>query len=312
MGGTLRHASGPTGRKIRWVCIAVDRERLAKHRLSNFIQSLLLLGGLGALIGLLGWIVAGAVIALFATATVVALYWINPAVSPRWVVRLYRARPVTLWEAPRLMAILEELARRAELPHVPELYYLPSEVLNAFAVGNRYHAAIAVSDGLLQQLNMREVAAVLAHEISHIRHDDVRLMGFADLASRVTHALATLGAVLVLINVPLVILGVVTISWLAIFILIAAPAVSALLQLALSRTREYHADAGAAELTGDPGALASALAKMEHLQGGIFERIFRPRTRVADPSLLRSHPSTAERINRLLALSQRNALKVDL
>lgn len=289
----------------------MDRERLAKHRLSNFIQSLLLLGGLGALMGLLGWLVGGVLIALFAVATVVVLYWSNPAVSPRWVLRLYRARPLGVWEAPRLTAILEELARRAELPHVPELYYVPSEVMNAFAVGNRRAAAIAVSDGLLRQLSLRELAAVLAHEISHIRHDDVRLMGFADIASRMTHALATLGVVLVLVNVPLVILGVITISWTAILILIAAPALSALLQLALSRTREYHADAGAAELTGDPAALASALAKMERLQGGIFERIFWPQKREGEPSLLRSHPATAERITRLLALAQENALNAD-
>lgn len=281
----------------------MDRDRLAKHRLSNLIQSLLLLGGLGALMGVLGWIVGGAMTAVVAVTTVVMLYWLNPSVSPRWVLRLYRARPIHASEAPALMAIVQELARRAELPRVPELYYLPSDVMNAFAVGNRSGAAIALSDGLLRRLDWREVAAVMAHEISHIRHDDVRLMGFADIAGRMTHALATLGALLVVVNVPLVALGVVTVSWAAILVLVAAPAISALLQLALSRTREYHADAGAAELTADPAALASALAKMERIQGGVLERIFWSQGRIAEPSLLRSHPPTAERINRLLALS---------
>ena len=281
----------------------MDRDRLNKHRLANFIQSLLLLGGLGTLMGALGWIVGGGMIATVAVVTVMVLYWLNPAVSPRWVLRLYRARPIRSWEAPGLTAILGELARRAELPRTPELYYLPSDVMNAFAVGNRRGAAIALSDGLLRRLDLRELAAVIAHEISHIRHDDVRLMGFADIAGRMTHALATLGALLVLINVPLVALGAVTVSWMAIGVLIAAPAVSALLQLALSRTREYHADAGAAELTADPAALASALAKMERIQGGVFERLFWPQKRVTEPSLLRSHPPTAQRIERLLALS---------
>lgn len=297
MGGQLK------GRQL-----PVDRERLAEHRLTNLIQSFLLLGGLGALMGLLGWTIGGATVATVAVAAVVALYWLNPAVSPHWLLRLYRAQSIDQRRAPVLIAVLAELARRAELPRAPDLYYLPSDVMNAFAVGNRNAAAIALSDGLLRRLNMRELAAVMAHEISHIRHDDVRLMGFADVASRMTHTLALVGALLVLVNVPLIVLGAVTISWSAIVVLIAAPAVSALLQLALSRTREYHADAGAADLTGDPAALASALAKMERVQGGLFERVLWPqKRRPTEPSALRSHPPTSERINRLLTLTGRSA-----
>lgn len=285
----------------------MNRNRLVKHRVTNVLQSLLLLGGLGVLMGVLGWIVGGVITAGVAVLTVLVLYWLNPVVSPRWVLRLYRARSIPRWEAPALTAIVQELARRADLPRVPDLYYLPSDAMNAFAVGNRRGAAIALSGGLLRRLDVREVAAVIAHEISHIRHDDVRLMGFADIAGRMTHALAMLGVLLVLVNVPLVAMGAVTVSWAAIFVLVSAPVISALLQFALSRTREYHADAGAADLTSDPAALASALTKMERIQGRILERIFAPQGRVAEPSLLHSHPPTAQRINRLLALSTRRS-----
>ncbi len=153
-------------------------------------------------------------------------------------------------------------------------------MLNAFAVGTRKHAAIAVTDGLVRQLDMRELVGVVAHEISHVRNNDLWVMGLADMFSRTTSILSLIGQFLLFLNLPLILLSQVTVNWFAIFLLIFAPNLSALAQLALARTREFDADLNAARLTGDPDGLASALVKIERAQGGWLERIFMPNRRV--------------------------------
>jgi heat shock protein HtpX len=175
--------------------------------------------------------------------------------------------------------------------------------MNAFTVGNRADSAIALTDGLLRRLTMREITAVLAHEVSHVANNDMWVMGLADLVSRITSTLSLFGQMLVLINLPLLMLGGVTLPWLPLLLLVAAPTISALLQLALSRAREYDADLDGAQLTGDPAGLASALQKLERYQGGLLERVLLPGRRIPDPSLLRTHPHTEERVRRLLALA---------
>lgn len=182
------------------------------------------------------------------------------------------------------------------------MYYVPSQMLNAFAVGTRKHAAIAVTDGLVRQLDMRELVGVVAHEISHVRNNDLWVMGLADMFSRTTSILSLIGQFLLFLNLPLILLSQVTVNWFAIFLLIFAPNLSALAQLALARTREFDADLNAARLTGDPDGLASALVKIERAQGGWMERILMPNRRVPVPSLLRTHPETEERVRRLMEL----------
>jgi heat shock protein HtpX len=110
------------------------------------------------------------------------------------------------------------------------------------------------------------------------------------------------GGLLLIINLPLLLLGRAQVSWTFILLLLFAPTVATLLQLGLSRAREYDADLEAAELTGDPAGLASGLNKLEHQGAGLWERIFMPGRRLPEPSLLRSHPPTEERVRRLLAL----------
>jgi heat shock protein HtpX len=117
-----------------------------------------------------------------------------------------------------------------------------------------------------------------------------------------TSMLSLMGQLLLVFTLPLWAVGDVSIPWLAIVVLILAPTLAALVQLGLSRTREYHADLNAAALTGDPEALARALQIMERVQGPWLERIFLPGRRVPDPSLLRTHPPTAERVQRLMSL----------
>ncbi len=276
-----------------------------KHKLFNKIQSALLVGGMGALLGSLGWLIGGDFLAIVALSVIVATYFLNPMVSPRLILSMYRGRKIGHYDAPQLYRVIQVLAERAGLPRAPLLYYLPSDVMNAFAVGTRDHSAIAISDGLLRRLSLREIAGILAHEVSHIQYNDTRVMGFADISSRMTSILSFFGQILLLLNLPLILFGGYTISWTAILLLIFAPTVSGLLQLALSRTREYNADLGSVKLIGDPEPLASALSKMEQFQGLILERILWPAQRLPEPSLLRTHPPTQERIRRLLALKQK-------
>jgi heat shock protein HtpX len=222
--------------------------------------------------------------------------------SSRWVFRLYRARPLSRQQAPQLTAIVEELARRAELPRPPRVYYIASPMVNAFAAGTRGNAGIGVTDGILRNLDAREIAGVLAHEISHLAHGDLTAMGLADVTTRVAGTASWIGQIILIVNFPLYLAGVETLPWLLVFLMIFAPTISALLQLALSRSREFDADLSSARLTGDPHGLASALKKMERLEGSFVERILLPGRRIPEPSLLRTHPDTDERVRRLLAL----------
>jgi heat shock protein HtpX len=201
-------------------------------------------------------------------------------------------------QAPGLYRLLQALAQRAGLARAPRLFYLPTRVLNAFAVGRRDDAAITVTDGLLRRLEGREIAGVLAHELAHVRANDVWVMTLADLVGRITGTLSFFGLALLFVWLPLALFSGGSLPLLPILVMIFAPTLSAMLQLALSRTREYDADLAAAELTGDPRGLASALNTLERLQGGWMERLFLARV----PNWLRSHPQTDARIQRLLAL----------
>lgn len=281
----------------------MNQFHLLRHTLLNRLQTLsliLFIGGYLVLLGYLIWGRDGIVWLLLAGAVIVL---VSPTASPQLVMRLYRARPLHRSEAPELYRILEQLAERAGLSVLPTLYYLPSRMVNAFAVGSPQQAAVAVTEGLLNTLDYRELSGVLAHEISHIRNNDIRVMGLADMASRLTSTLSTVGQFLLLINLPLILFSNVQVNWLLVLILLFAPQLSALAQLGLSRTREYDADLNAAQLTGDPEGLAQALVKLERRQRGLW-RILMPGYQIPEPSLLRTHPPTEERVRRLLELKQ--------
>jgi heat shock protein HtpX len=279
-----------------------DAER-RRHKVRNVLHSILLLGGIIVLLALCGW-------ALFGPEGLVGMglgaalaFAFSPQISPHLVLRMYRARALRPRDLPEVMAMLRTLAERARLERAPRLYYVPSAMLNAFAVGGRDDAVIAVTDGMLRALTLRELVGVLAHEISHIRNRDLWLMGIADLAGRLTRLMAVFGFALVLVGLPLWLSGAGGVPLLLIPLLVFAPHISTLLQLALSRAREFEADLDAAGLTGDPGGLASALAKLERYQRSAWEQILLPGQRLPDPSILRTHPPTAERIARLQSLS---------
>ncbi len=282
----------------------MQHRRRRFHKLRNLAQSAMLVLGMVSVAGLCAWVIWGPGGVFWAMAGVALAMALSPSIPPAFVLRLYRARPLEPWEFPEGYAILGELAQRAGLARVPRLHYVASSVLNAFAVGNRNSAAIAVTDGLLRRLDLRQLTGVLAHEVSHVRNNDLWIMGLADTMSRLTSLLSYFGLFLLLVNLPLLMTGSTVVPWLLVAALVFAPSLMSLLQLALSRSREFDADLDAAGLTGDPVGLASALEHMERLQGRFWEEILLPGRRIPEPSLLRSHPPTAERIRRLLELAE--------
>jgi len=203
----------------------------------------------------------GAIIAfVFALLMNGSAYWF----SDRVVLRMYKAKEVSEAEAPELYGVVSDLTQRARVP-MPRVYVIPSPALNAFATGrNPEHAAVAVTEGLLKVLDRHELAGVMAHELSHVKHRDI-LIG--TLAATIAGAISMLASMA---------------QWGAIFggfsrdgggrggniffvllVSIVGALAASLVQMAISRSREYQADAGAARLLGDPTGLVSALRKLE-------------------------------------------------
>ncbi len=280
----------------------VEEQARAAASRRNLLHSVILVGGIGAIMALSAWLLFGraAVIATFLLIGVLLL--LSPRITPELIMRMYGARRVSPQTGGPLFGIVNELAHRAELPAPPHLYVIPSPIINAFATGVRSNAIVAVTQGMLNRLAPREIAGVLAHEIAHVRNNDIWIMSLADTMSRFTHFMSMTGVLLFFFSLPAALFAGVPIPWIVILVLYFAPTLTALLQLGLSRTREYEADLEGARLSGDPEGLASALHRIENYQGRVLETIFMPGRRAPVPSLLRTHPPTEERVKRLLAL----------
>ncbi|MCC5811470.1 MAG: M48 family metalloprotease [Ectothiorhodospiraceae bacterium] len=277
---------------------------LWRMRLENWVRATLIMIGLMLVLGLIGWVLGGwagvAWSLLLAAATLV----FSRRLPARTLLSYQGATLLRRGQAPQLYTILDELYHRAGIRCAPALYCLPTSDLNAFAVGNAADGGIAVTDGLLRRLSLREVAGVLAHEACHLRHNDTWVMSMAAMVTEITVVTATLGQVLLLALLPWVLTGRIEVPLLGFVALIFAPTLSTLLQLSLSRNREFAADMEAAALTGDPVGLAAALATLERYQGSWLETLFGYRRRSVIP-WLRTHPSTAQRIARLKELMPR-------
>ncbi|MCR6631585.1 MAG: zinc metalloprotease HtpX [Magnetospirillum sp.] len=279
----------------------LDAAVLARQHRRNMLRSLAVLGGIGAWMALVGWLVAGGAGILWAVLGAVLVLLIQPIRSTTLLAALYGAVPVDPAQAPGLYSMGAELARRAGLAEVPPLLFIPRNELIALSTGWGREGAVAVSDGLLRALGGRELAAVLAHETSHLRAGDLKLLRLAEAAGRLTRTLALFGLVMILLYLPAEeVMGGVPVA--ALLLLVLAPLVSDLLGLTLSRTREFEADRGAVELTGDPDGLISALMRIDTLQEGGWERL-RRRGRKGWLQLIRTHPTTEERVERLRELA---------
>ncbi|MBL8630218.1 MAG: zinc metalloprotease HtpX [Rhodospirillaceae bacterium] len=231
--------------------------------------------------------------------------------SDKMVLRMYGAQPLGPHDAPEFYQIVQELAARANLP-MPKVYIIQNDQPNAFATGrNPENAAVAATTGLLRMLTRDEIAGVMAHELAHVKNRDTLVM-------TITATLA--GAIGMLANFafflrggdnrnnPLGIVGVLLVT-------ILAPLAATVVQLAISRTREYGADRGGAEISGNPLALASALRKLEQGAQRIDNHdaeanpatahmfIVNPLHARASDSLFATHPSTANRVAQLEALA---------
>ena len=280
--------------------------------LGNWLKTSLLMAAIVALFGTVGFLLGGAAWMVVALVLGCAMnlwaYWF----SDKLVLRMYNAREVDEASAPQLYGIVRELAQSAQLP-MPRLYLIDENQPNAFATGrNPEHAALAVTTGILQLLNPRELRGVLGHELSHVKHRDILISTISATIAGAISSIAQLGLLFGGGNQnernvhPLV----------ALLIMIVAPLAAMLIQLAISRAREFDADRGGAEVSRDPQALASALEKIERYARNqpmaaaelhpetAQMMIINPLSGSGIQGLFSTHPSTQERIARLLALAR--------
>ncbi|MFG6179225.1 zinc metalloprotease HtpX [Halomonas sp. THAF12] len=275
--------------------------RLTRQRLVNGVQTALIMGGLALTLSLPGYLMAGLGGVLIGLAAVTVATLATSRVPARLILTQAGAGRLAPSQAPEIHALLARLYARAGLRSPPQLYYAASPELNAFAVGGPRDGGIAITEGLLRSLTLRELAGVLAHEVSHLRHGDTRVMSIAATMTRLTLWLTSAIQLAILFSLPLMLAGDVTMPWLTLLVVAFAPTLSTLLSLALSRQREYTADLEAAALTGDPQGLMSALMVLERQHGRWLSSLF-GRQRPAALEWLRTHPDTRERIRRLAEL----------
>jgi heat shock protein HtpX len=277
----------------------------------NMMRTALLLAALTALFLAVGYLIAGEGGALIAFVMALAMngwaYW-N---SDKMVLRMHNARPVTRASAPDLVGLVEQLARRAELP-MPTVYVLETDQPNAFATGrNPENSAVAVTRGLIQSCDSEELAGVIAHELAHIKNRDTLIM---TITATLAGAIGFLSQFAFFFGGgrdnrnPLGIVGV-------LLIMILAPLAAMLVQMAISRTREYSADRAGAMICGQPLWLARALQRIEQLARGVVNEpaernpasahlfIVNPLRMGGIDSLFRTHPPTADRVRRLRELA---------
>lgn len=261
------------------------------------LRALALLVAMALLLAASGWLWAGRDGAIFALALSAFQTVIMPMIGTRTVMRMLRAEPVTPFQLPELYDIAMPLAQRAGLSRVPDIYLTPSNSIEAMAVSGGKDDALALSAGALTALGPREMAGVLAHEMSHLAAGDIRLFRVVGAMAVTVRFLSVVGVIYSLLlglmsggtEPPLIIVA-------GFFII---PMAATLAEAALWRTREFAADAGAVRLTGDPRGLANALFRIERLHAPWLRLITRARG-IVIPGVLRTHPPTRQRIERLL------------
>ncbi len=278
----------------------------------NWLKTSLLMAAIVALFGTVGAMLGGAQGMLLALVLGGAMnlwaYWF----SDKMVLRMYDAREVDETSAPGLYRMVRELSQRAGLP-MPRVYLIDEDQPNAFATGrNPENAAVAATTGIMRILSERELRGVMAHELAHVRHRDILISTISATVAGAISSLAQLGMIFGGRDDegrpanPLV----------SLVVMIVAPLAAMLIQFAISRAREFEADRGGAEISGDPQALASALDKIHRYAQGIpmaaaeahpataQMMIMNPLSGGGVAGLFSTHPDTGERIARLHAMAR--------
>ncbi|MDR1423639.1 MAG: zinc metalloprotease HtpX [Azoarcus sp.] len=276
----------------------------------NWLKTSILMAGIIALFGVVGGALGGQqgmLIALvFGGAANLWAYWF----SDQAVLKMYNAQPVDKRNAPQLYNMVKDLAERAELP-MPKVYIIDEAQPNAFATGrNPEHAAVCATTGIMRLLTERELRGVMGHELAHVKHRDILI---STISASVAGAISVLAQFGMLFGGrhgegerahPLA----------AMLMMFLAPLAAMLIQMAVSRTREFGADAGGAEFCGDPDALADALKKIDAYAKSIpfetaEEHLATAQMMIINPllggglrNLFSTHPPTGERIARLRAM----------
>jgi heat shock protein HtpX len=277
----------------------------------NWLKTSLLMAAIVALFGAVGAVLGGAQGMLVALALGGAMnlwaYWF----SDRMVLRMYNAQEVDETTAPGLYRMVRELAEKAQIP-MPRVYLIDEDQPNAFATGrNPENAAVAATTGIMRILSERELRGVMAHELAHVKHRDILISTISATMAGAISSLAQLGMFFGGRDGegrpanPLV----------SIIVMIVAPLAAMLIQFAISRAREFDADRGGAQISGDPQALASALEKIHRYAQGIpmataeahpataQMMIMNPLSGGGLAGLFSTHPDTGERIARLNAMA---------
>jgi heat shock protein HtpX len=274
----------------------------------NWVKTSILMAGIIALFGAVGAMIGGRegmVLALvIGGAMNLWAYWF----SDKMVLKMYKARQVDQTSSPYLYNIVRELAQRGGLP-MPKVYLIDEAQPNAFATGrNPDNAAVAATTGIVRMLSERELRGVMAHELAHVKNRDILISTISAIVAGAVSMLAHFGMFFGGRSDDRLHPA------LALVVMILAPMAAMVIQMAISRTREFGADRGGAEISGDPEALASALAKMEAYAKGIPMHVAdeHPETAqmmIMNPlsggglrGLFSTHPATQERIARLRAM----------
>ncbi len=276
------------------------------------MKTAVLMAAITALFMALGQLIGGRQGMMMALVFALGMNFFSYWFSDKLVLKMYNAREVDASSAPQFYGMVQELAQKARLP-MPKVYLIDEDAPNAFATGrNPQHAAVAATTGILRTLSARELRGVMAHELAHVKHRDI-------LISTISATMA--GAISMLANFAMLFGGRSDDGRPAnpiagILVAILAPIAGSLIQMAISRAREFEADRGGAEISGDPQALASALQKIQAVARGVpldtAER--HPETAqmmIVNPlhggglrTLFSTHPATEERVERLLAMAR--------
>ncbi len=280
--------------------------------MGNWFKTTVLFAGILALFMVIGGLIGGREGMMMALLIGGGMNFFAYWFSDKMVLRMYNAQPVDETSSPYLHNMVRDLAARAELP-MPKVYLIDEAQPNAFATGrNPENAAVAATTGIVSLLSERELRGVMAHELAHVKHRDI-------LTSTIAATLA--GAISALANFAMFFggrdeEGRPANAVVSIIVAIIAPIAAMLIQMAISRAREFEADRGGAEISGDPLALASALAKIDAYARGIpfptaeappataQMMIMNPLAGGGIDTLFSTHPKTAERIARLEAMAR--------